>query len=149
MLNPAVTLRIGVSGLLHPGHEINQNGCSDRNLTEGLNQFVSPLLQIAGCCLTADFSNGAFSVGLNSLLSFRRTVVFTISEAQAKIGRRVRLKVELDGVPADTSGLVTSAVHDNQQWFVKVIWDSDPPGLPQVRWFSKSEYTSYLTETSI
>ena len=69
---------------------------------------------------------------------------FTMEEAAAKIGKRVRRIVKISGVTSILVGTVIRADAVDDGYFVSVIWD------PQERLFgdrfSKDEYEKLLVE---
>lgn len=101
---------------------------------------------------------------------------FSQAEAQAKVGKRIRTRVDFSGVPAGTTGRVVSADPAGQAkapfgeavetFDVAIQWDLPRPtpsadlvipakgepyieirnGKPLVDWFTKGEYEQYLDE---
>ena len=96
----------------------------------------------------------------------KRTKRFTREEAEAKVGKRVRILVTLSGVPKGTRGTVTSTAFAGQLnpdvgpaanlYDVVVRWElapDSPAAAPQGRtarsrvdWFTQEEYERYLEE---
>lgn len=90
---------------------------------------------------------------------------FTKEEADAKVCRRVRTRVEFSGVPEGTTGRVIRADEAGAGYDLGIQWDlpTEPPaittekiggepvtivqtGKPLVDWFSKDEYEKFLVE---
>ncbi|SRR5712692_196091 len=101
--------------------------------------------------------------------------LFTKTEAEAKVGKKIRTLVEFSGVPkgttgrvlqADPAGRVKPAFGDAVEVYdLAIQWDlpTEPPtitsgelagelvtvirsGKPLVDWFTRSEYERYLVE---
>lgn len=90
---------------------------------------------------------------------------FTREEAQAKMGERIRARVELAGVPIGTTGIVVRFDDDvgDDGYDLGVLWElpqGPPPfafgeleghthvvfrvGKPFIDWFSRDEYERFL-----
>lgn len=71
---------------------------------------------------------------------------FTPNEAQAKIGKRVRVIREYSTVPLGTTGTVIG-VHSDHRGVLVVQWDLPlTTSGPVQSWFGKTKYEKYLVE---
>jgi hypothetical protein len=76
-----------------------------------------------------------------------RMVRFTGEEARAKLGRRVRSVVTLDGIAAGTSGSVMQVDEIENDGFDLIIeWDTRLDGKRQHDWFSKEQFNQCLID---
>jgi len=72
---------------------------------------------------------------------------FTRSEAEARVGRRLRSLVAFSGVPQGTTGTVVSADPAGDGGYdLAIRWDLPGRTRPLVDWFSRDEYERYLEE---
>lgn len=72
---------------------------------------------------------------------------FSREEAQAKLGRRVRAVVRVDGVPAGTFGCVMQLDEIEQNNFEVIVeWYVVFEGKRQHDWFTKKEYENCLID---
>jgi len=71
---------------------------------------------------------------------------FTKSEAQAKVGKRVKTKIEFYQLPAGTTGKVTGIYSGwRNESGVDITWNRNPPITDG---FSKDEYEEFIEELS-
>jgi hypothetical protein len=71
---------------------------------------------------------------------------FTATEAQAKIGKRVRVTREYSTVPLGTIGTVIG-VHPQHKGVLVIQWNLPPTTSGPVQsWFGKTKYEKYLGE---
>ena len=76
-----------------------------------------------------------------------KIVRFTGDEARAKLGRRVRSVVALDGIAAGTSGSVMQVDEIESGGFELIVeWDTRIDGKRQHDWFSKEQFNQYLID---
>jgi len=76
---------------------------------------------------------------------------FTRTEAEARVGRRIRSLVVFSGVPQNTTGTVIGAdPAGDDGWSLAIRWDipGRSPGHTRmlVDWFSRDEYERCLEE---
>jgi hypothetical protein len=76
---------------------------------------------------------------------------FTEAEARAKVGKRIRTRVEFSGVPKGTTGRVVVADAMREGFDVAIEWElpSRPFGTQRRRlrdWFDKFEFEKHLEE---
>ena len=76
---------------------------------------------------------------------------FTRTEAEARVGRRIRSLVAFSGVLKGTTGTVIGADPTSSDgWCLAIRWDipARSPGRARmlVDWFSRDEYERYLEE---
>ncbi len=72
---------------------------------------------------------------------------FTKEEAQGKVGRLIRSRVEFSSVPKGTSGQVVRIDSMGDGWDVVISWKGDYyDRYPLEDWFTKDEYEKYLEE---
>jgi hypothetical protein len=69
---------------------------------------------------------------------------FTKEEAEAKVGKRVQLKVHLPSMPAGTRGEVV--MFDDLSYTVGIAWDVNDSRSRPVFWFTKDQYDRLLEE---
>ncbi len=84
--------------------------------------------------------------------------LFTKEEALARVGRRVKSKIEFLGIPKGTTGNVVKAdpylswegiQYYENGYTLAIEWDLDyrlPSGQGLRDWFTKNEYEAFLEE---
>lgn len=76
-----------------------------------------------------------------------KPVRFSREEAQARLGRRVRTVVGVDGVPSGTFGCVMHLDEIEQNSFELIVeWHVLIEGKRQHDWFSKEQYEQCLID---
>jgi len=73
-------------------------------------------------------------------------VLFDEAGAAAQVGRRIKTLVEFSGVPQGTTGRVLRADRSEDGFTLAIEWDLPERGKPLVDWFTRSEFTRFLTE---
>jgi hypothetical protein len=81
----------------------------------------------------------------------RQRQTFQRTEAETKVGRRVRVAVPIGYIPIGTSGIVIRAEHTLDGSFVVIRWNrplssSRRPAGPAEDWLSKDQYAAWLDE---
>jgi hypothetical protein len=71
---------------------------------------------------------------------------FTRAEARAKVGKRVRTRVTVAGVPQGAIGTIIGADRVIDGYDVEVAWGQSGRRTPWIDWFTKEEYEACLIE---
>jgi len=71
---------------------------------------------------------------------------FDQATALAKVGRKIRTRVEFSGVLTGTTGHDLRADPSPAGYTVGIQWDLPGRTKPLVDWFTKDEYDQYLEE---
>lgn len=72
---------------------------------------------------------------------------FSKTEAEARLGKRVRTKLAIDGIPAGSVGYVMQIDEMERGAFELIVeWYSLVHGKKQHNWFSKDAYSQRLIE---
>ena len=81
------------------------------------------------------------------MMSDQKPLRFSREEAQAKLGRRVRAIVGVDGVPTGTLGFVMQLDEIEKNDFEVIVeWYVVIDGKRQHDWFSKEQYEHCLMD---
>ncbi len=73
--------------------------------------------------------------------------LFDQAEASAKVGQRIRTRVEFSGVPQGATGQVVKADASGAGYTLAIEWDlAERRAKPLVDWFTKIEYERLLEE---
>jgi hypothetical protein len=80
-----------------------------------------------------------------------REKTFTQAEVEAKVGKKIRTKVEFSGVPKGSTGIIVRADNMGREWDVVIEWNLAPRQFGMKKkgledWFTKYEYEKYLEE---
>ncbi len=72
---------------------------------------------------------------------------FSKSEAEARLGRRVRTTLAIDGIPAGSTGYVMQMDEMERDSFELIVeWYVLVHGKKQHNWFTKDDYSHQLVE---
>ena len=72
---------------------------------------------------------------------------FSRTEAETRLGRRVRTKFAIDGIPAGTTGYVMQIDEMERGGYELIVeWYVLVNGRHQHNWFGKNEYDNELVE---
>ena len=71
---------------------------------------------------------------------------YTRAEARAKVGRRVRAQVAVDGIPPGTVGTVARVDRVIDGYDLEIKWAVPERRRPVVGWCTKAEYEEAIVE---
>ena len=72
---------------------------------------------------------------------------FTRAEAEAKVGKTIKTRVDFSGVSKGTIGQVVKADKmGKDEWDAVIRWDLPNERVPLDDWFTKDEYERFLEE---